>query len=269
MKKWLVLVILLGVIRIGGVIYYDSKLLSEPIALASAIDRDFGVLHLSYITNRSEPRSVHWVDVGGRGLFPQNMYDDWSEFGELSTDDLFVETTYYSLYSTAIPLQPEEDFEGIEDFEDIGDLPFVIVHYDDGSSEKVDVELFELYDAPQLTSVSSGGDSEGSYEIFKVVEPFTVSEVKLSDERIDITSFRINQQEYTLPLSKPIEVNSGDSIYLKITGGTLRFVGDRGSINLVGTNKAGEPQSISLFARLNDAPSEEWINQKVREEKEK
>ena len=72
MKKLFIILAVVGMISIGSVLYYETKLLDEPIIIANEVNLDMNTIHLSYITNIMQPSEFQSIEIDGMQYYPQN-----------------------------------------------------------------------------------------------------------------------------------------------------------------------------------------------------
>lgn len=71
MKKLFIILAVVGLIRIGIALYYETKLLEEPIMIANEVNLDMNSIHLSYIMNLMQPSEFQSIEIDGMHYYPQ------------------------------------------------------------------------------------------------------------------------------------------------------------------------------------------------------
>lgn len=264
MKKLLIVLALLGIFQIGSTLYYESKKLNEPIVIASVVDLTNARMDVSYITNRLTPAEVQIIEISGVHYYPQPY-----EMNPFDTEQKFLETfanyTYYSIVSPSIQLDSER----------LDELNYLLqstreatIHFNNGFTQQVTLDIHEAKEVPQLEFVSSVGNTEGSQQVMKAAEPMKLRAVEHVKGAISISYFAVKGTELTLPLQKPVEINENEELQLNVTDLFARFPGDDYLIHLHVTDKNGSEIVLPLTNTINGMPSEQWVEQKI-EEREK
>ena len=101
MKKLFVILAVVGLIRIGSVLYYETKLLDEPIIIANEVNLDMNRIHLSYITNLMQPSEFQLIEIDGMQYYPQNDF-----FMPFDSQQPIQTESYVTTHTTLFFLQP-------------------------------------------------------------------------------------------------------------------------------------------------------------------
>lgn len=259
MKKLLLVTLIVGLIRLGSVVYFETKLLSAPIMLENEVNLDMNTINVSYITNKLKPMDVEWVEIDGSSYSPEISHFSMFNEHQVVQANLFAESNYYAIYSVGIPIYADHSMGGLAKAKSMR------VHFNDGSSMEVELYIRQKMKISHLDQMSGSSGTEGSSRAYKVEEPFTLSSIEV-DDRIKIKSFKINGQEIKLPLEQPFSFNKGEGLYIETTNGLAKFLGEVAFIDLHGVDESEAQLQLPLHFNLNGRPSKEWINQKVQEE---
>ncbi|MER2107374.1 MAG: hypothetical protein ABS949_10595 [Solibacillus sp.] len=256
MKKLLIILAIVGLIKITNAVYYDTKLVEAPIVVAGEVDFSNNNIKLSYITNSLKPHEFQSIEIGGQHYFPEQPF---SMFGEETPLESYVTYTYYSVYSPIIWLGDDENMTPL-----VGAREGTI-HFKDGRTETVALTSRDYVKISELQSTSSSTGSHGTAEFYKVQVPFTLKQVNVIEDRVDIVSLQVNQKEVPLPLTAPIALAPQDTLYIATTDGEARFEMELYKMELHIVNEAQQEQILELSQYLNTRPSEDWVNQLVKE----
>jgi len=258
-KKLFVILAVVGLVRIGSVLYYETKLLDEPIIIANEVNLDMNSIHLSYITNLMQPSEFQSIEIDGMQYYPQNdFFMPFSSQQPIQTES-YVNYTYYSIFSPTIWLQMDDTTNHLTTATE------GTVYFKDGHTETIALKVRQRKEFTHLHQTMSSAGTEGTTGNYEVVEPFTLHEVTMVDDRADIVSFQINNEEVPLPLKLPIQLSENDTIYVATTNGVALFEGETFNIELGGIDKQGNELVIPLIKNLNDRPSAEWVDEIVKE----
>ena len=259
MKKLFVILAVVGLIRIGSVLYYETKLLDEPIIIANEVNLDMNSIHLSYITNLMQPSEFQSIEIDGMQYYPQNdFFMPFNSQQPIQTES-YVNYTYYSIFSPTIWLQTDDMDNRLTTATE------GTVYFKDGHTETIALNVRQRKEFTHLHQTMSSAGTEGTTGNYEVLEPFTLHGVTLVDDRADIVSFQINNEEVPLPLELPIQLSENDKIYVATTNGVAHFEGETFNIELSGIDKQGNELVIPLIKNLNDRPSAEWVDEIVKE----
>ncbi|WP_332646627.1 hypothetical protein [Lysinibacillus sp. 54212] len=262
MKKLFVILAVVGLIIIGSMLYYESKLLEEPIIIANEVDLGMNTIHISYITNGLQPHELQSVEIDGMHYYPQNDFDVESDSQQSVQWASYVNYTYYSIFAPSIPIQ-------IDDGQSLTAATEGTVHFTDGHTEKILLNVRQPDELTQLYQTMSFGGTDGSEAHYEVVEPFTLHGLAVEGESVELTSFKINNEEVPLPIKQPIQLNIDDTIYYHSTNGIALFLGEPFTIELSGVDQMNNGIIIPLYNSLNEIPSKEWVDEKVKERENK
>ena len=260
MKKLFIVLAVVGLINIGSVLYYETKLLDEPIIIANEVNLGMNSIHLSYITNLMQPSEFQSIEIDGMQYYPQNDFFMFYDSNQPIQTESYANYTYYSIFSPTIWIQTDDDL--------VNRLKTVTegtVHFKDGHTETITLNVRQRDQSTQLVQMLGSGGTDGSVRRYKVVEPFTLNSVTVVNEKVELVSFRINQVDVPLPLELPIQLKPSDAIYVATTNGMARFDGELSTIELGGIDKQGNELVIPLIKNLNDRPSMEWVDEIVKE----
>ena len=259
MKKLFVILIIIGLIMIGSTLYYESKLLEEPIIIANEVNLDSNTIHLSYITNLISPSEFQSIEIDGMHYYPQNdsflFYDPQQPIQYNS----YVNYTYYSIFSPTISLQINETNDHL------ANVTKGTVYFNDGHTEIINLNVRQRSEFSLLRQEWGSAGTEGSSSRYEVLEPFTLHEVTMEDDRVDLVSFKINNNDVILPLDSPIQLGEKDTISFATTNGVAYFPGEWFTIELIGLDNQNKNLVIPIIANLNDLPSAELIGEIVKE----
>ena len=259
MKKLFVILAVVGLIRVGSVLYYETKLLDEPIIIANEVNLDMNSIHLSYITNLMQPSEFQSIEIDGMQYYPQNdsfMFYDSQQPIQMES---YANYTYYSIFSPTIWIQMDDMDNRLTTATE------GTVYFKDGPTETITLNVRQRRELTHLDQIMSSGGTDGSFGRYKVVEPFTLKSVTVPDDKVELVSFQINYEEVPLPLELPIQLNPSDTIDVATTNGVARFAWELSAIELSGVDKKGNELVIPLISSLNDLPSAEWVDEIVKE----
>lgn len=265
MKKLLIVLGLLGIFQIGSTLYYESKLLDEPLIIAGAVDLNNQRVHVSYITNRINPVELQSIAI--EGVQYSANPDEFSFFiNDEKVIETFADYTYYSIISPDFPL----DTYQLEDIrKQLSRTTEATVSFKGGHTAQITLDVQEYQEIPQLELVSSVGNSQGSKQEFKVVEPMTIEVVELVKGDVTIANVSLNGKQLELPLQEPIELAVNDQLHITVTDHFARFAGDKYLIHLNVRDLGGEALIVPLSNNVNGNPSEQWVEQLVKEREQR
>ncbi|MGM9946119.1 MAG: hypothetical protein ACI33M_14300 [Lysinibacillus sp.] len=259
MKKLFIILAVVGVINIGSVLYYETKLLDEPIIIANEVNLDMNSIHLSYITNLMQPSEFQSIEIDGMQYYPQNDFFMFYDSQQPIQTESYVNYTYYSIFSPTIWLEMDDMTNHLTTATE------GTVYFKDGHTETIALNVRQRRELTQLDQIMSSGGTDGSSARYRVVEPFTLNSVTVVDDKVELVSFQINYEEVPLPLELPIQLNPSDTIDVATTNGVALFDGEWSTIELSGIDKQGNELVIPLIRSLNDRPSAEWVDEIVKE----
>lgn len=113
-KKLGIIIVIIALLRIGSFVYYESKLLEEPVVVSTEYHEEMGVIIVRYITNRSAPEGLAWIEIGDQAFGPDSFYEEVMYDPYLSNANLQQEYTYYSLYQSHVAVPGTSEMESIE-----------------------------------------------------------------------------------------------------------------------------------------------------------
>lgn len=256
MKKLFVILAILGLIRIGNVFYYETKLLEEPIIITNEVNLEMNTIHLSYITNLMQPSEFQSIEIDGMHYYPQDdsfMFYDSQQPTQMQS---YVNYTYYSIFSPTISIEMDNGLVAATEG---------TVYFKDGHTETIALNVRQPTEFTHLHQTSSSAGTTGTTGNYEVLEPFTLNSVTMVDDRADIVSFQINNVEVSLPLELPIQLSQNDTIYVATTDGMALFAGEWSTIELSGIDNHNKELVIPLIHNLNSPPSAEWVDKIVKE----
>lgn len=259
MKKLFIILAVVGLIRIGSALYYETKLLEEPIIIANEVNLDMNAIHLSYITNLMQPSEFQSIEIDGMHYYPQEDFFMFSNSQQPIQLESYANYIYYSIFSPTIWLQMDDTINQLTTSTE------GTVHFKDGHTETIALNVRQRKELTQLDQIMSSGGTDGSSGTYKVVEPFTLNDVMVVEDKVDVVSFQINNEEVALPLEAPIQLSPSDTIDVATTNGVALFEGEWFTIELSGLDKQGDELVIPLINNLNDLPSAEWVDEIVKE----
>ena len=259
MKKLFVILAVVGLVRIGSVLYYETKLLDEPIIIANEVNLDMNSIHLSYITNLMQPSEFQSIEIDGMHYYPQNDFFMFYDSQQPIQTESYANYTYYSIFSPTIWLQMDDTTNHLTTATE------GTVYFKDGHKETITLNVRQRRELTQLDQIMSSGGTDGSSGRYRVVEPFTLNDVTVVEDKVELVSFQINQVEVPLPVETPIQLSPSDTIDIATTNGMARFDGEWRTIELSGLDKQGNELIIPLINSLNDRPSAEWVDEIVKE----
>ena len=253
-KKLIVILTVILLLRIGSLIYFDSKLLEEPIVVAAVYDEGFGNLNIGYITNRLMPQELHYFEYAGDEYYPEGVFFSHGT----SNAHMYRNYKYQSLYSTTFNVrEPQKKNQWRKPGEGR-------VYFTDGTSQAVTFDVNPKVDVRFLTTIMSSGGTDGHEGIYVAEKEFLLEEVDWN-ERIEGVSIALNRKSMELPLTTPISIAEGDRIEIRSTGGLALFLGDISYLFLRGKDSRGNAIELPIFLNMNEAPSSEWIDQRIAE----
>lgn len=132
-KKLGLIVLIIALGRIGSLVYYENKLLEEPVVVSTEYHEEMGVIIVRYITNRSAPEGLAWIEIGDQAFGPDSFYEEVMYDPYISNANLQKEYTYYSLYQSHVPLLDTSEEEPIEMHD------FVTIHFTAASNVRVPI----------------------------------------------------------------------------------------------------------------------------------
>lgn len=259
MKKLFIILAVVGLIRIGSALYYETRLLEEPIIIANEVNLEMNAIHLSYITNLMQPSEFQSIEIDGMHYYPQEDSFMFLNSQQPIQLESYANYTYYSIFSPTIWLQMDDTDNHLVTATE------GVVYFKDGHTETITLNVRQRKEVTQLHQIMSSSGSEGSALRYRVVEPFTLKSVTVVDDKVDLMGFQINQVEVPLPVELPIQLNPSDTIDVTTTNGVALFEGEWFTIELSGLDKQGDELVIPLINNLNDRPSEEWVDEIVKE----
>ena len=259
LKKLYVILAIVGLIMVGSTLYYESKLLEEPIIIANEVNLDSDTIHLSYITNLIRPSEFQSIEIDGMHYYPENDFFLFYEPQQPTQTKSYVNYTYYSIYSPTISLQMDEKNGHL------ANATKGTVYFNDGHTEIIDLNVRQYTEFSPLREKWGSSGTEGSASRYEVVEPFTLLELTMEDDRVDLVRFQINNKDVPLPLNKPIQVSEKDTISFATTNGVAYYPGEWFTIELSGIDNQNKTLVIPLIANLSDLPSAEVVDEIVRE----
>ena len=259
MKKLFIILAVVGLIRIGSALYYETKLLEEPIIIANEVNLDMNAIHLSYITNLMRPSEFQSIEIDDMHYYPQEDFFMFSDSQQPIQTESYANYTYYSIFTPTIWLQMDHtDNQLVTATEGT-------VHFKDGHTETIDLNVRQRDESTQLDQIMSSSGSEGSALRYRVTAPFTLNDVTVVEDNVDLMSFQINRVELSLPLEAPVQLSPSDTIDVVTTNGVARFLGEWFTVELSGVDKQGNELVIPIINNLNDRPSAEWVDEIVKE----
>lgn len=261
MKKLLIILAAVGLIQLASIVYYESKMLEKPIMLVSEVDFDSQRIHLAYITNFMRPSVVQSIEIAGVHYSP---YDDNGFMFNHSPvpvqQQSYVNYAYYAIFSPTVWLQGDE-----ESYKHLESAKEATVYFTDGYSEKVALTKRKPTHNDFLSFRMNSAGTNGSDVTYEVVKSFTLNSVTAVENKVDITSFKINNKEVPLPLVQPLEIKEKDIIYLATANGFGVYAEDRFIVELAGVDSSNNEISLIHRNYINNPPSEEWVKHMVKE----
>ena len=268
MKKLIVSLAIVGLINIGSVLYYETKLLEKPIIIANEVNLMSDTIQLSYITNLTQPHEFQLIEIDGMQYYPQDDFFMFYDSQQPLQMESYANYTYYSIFSPTISLQMD-DMGEIDDIDNtnnhLATATEGTVYFKDGHTETIALNVRQREEITHLSQTMSSSGTEGSSSKLEVLEPFTLNEVNMTEDRADLISFQINNEEVPLPLERPIQVKESDTIYVATTDGMAYFPGEWFTIELNGVDHQNKELVIPLINNLNEPPSAEWVDEIVKE----
>lgn len=249
-----------GLIQLVSYFYYESKMLKQPIILASEIQLDSNQINLSYITNFMRPSELQSIEIDGMHYYPQQ--DNGFMFNNSSQriqDQSYANYAYYAIFSPTIWLQSDES----KDF--LANATEGTVYFSDGYSEKLTLTNKKLTHYEILDFMMTSVGTDGTEAQYRLRESFTLNNVTVVEDKVELTSFKINNKEVTLPLIQPIVLHENDTIFLATTDGMARFEGELFVIELNGFDQNNNEIVLTHRNNLNSAPSAQWVEEFVKE----
>lgn len=260
MKKLLIILAVVGLFQMASIVYYESKMLKKPIIIASEVNGDLKRINLSYITNSIHPSELQSLEIEGMQYYPENF--DW--FGQqLSTqptqDQSYAKYAYYTIVAPVIGLQSEEVANHLTNATE------ATVTFTDGHSEQVTLTYHKSTYYDFLEFIRGSASLDGTDARYRLSKALTLTDVRVVDDRVELTSFQVNNKEVPLPLTKPIELQRKDTIYIATTDGMARFQMDQYVVELVGLDQNNQEVVLTYNNSLISPPSAEWVEEIVKE----
>lgn len=264
-KKLLIMLAAVGLIQFASIVYYESKMLKKPIMLVSEVNYDSHQINLSYITNFMKPSEVQSIEIAGVHYSPHD--DNGFMFNHSPVpvqEQSYVKYAYYAIFSPTVWLQGEE-----ESYKHLESATEATVYFTDGYSEKVALTKRKTTHNDFLGFRMNSAGTRGSDVTYEVLKPFTLNSVTAVENKVDITSFKINNNKVPLPLAQPLEIKENDTIYLATANGVGVYAEDWFLIEMAGVDSSNNEISLTYLNYLNSPASEEWVKQIVKERGEK
>ena len=258
MKRFLLILAVVGVIQIASTVYYDTKRLAQPIAVAGMIDLASKNIKFSYITNTIEPHEFYSIEFNGHHYYPEQPFSMFAQEPQLET---YVKYTYYSMISPVIWLYEQDDLSPLKG------ATKGTIHFKDGSTAMITLTTNEYVEIPhpQLQSLSSSVGTDGASEFYKVLTPITLKQVNVVDHRVDILNLKVNGKELQLPLTTPLQLNKEDRLYIATTDGEAQYEMELFKVELHIVDSEQQESILTMSQFLNTRPSEDWVTSIVKE----
>lgn len=261
MKKLLIILAAVGLIQLASIVYYESKMLKKPIMLVSEVNFDSHQINLSYITNFMRPSEVQSIEIAGVHYSPHDDNGFMFNHSQMPVQEQsYAKYAYYAIFSPTVWLQGDE-----ESYKHLESVTEATVYFTDGYSEKVALTKRKTVPNDFLDFRMNSVGTNGSDVTYEVVKPFTLNSVTAVENKVDITSFKINNREMPLPLAQPVEINEKDILYLATKNGVGVYAEDWFSIEMAGVDSSNNEISLTHRNYLNNPASEEWVKQMVKE----
>ncbi|MCH7323386.1 hypothetical protein LZ480_16040 [Solibacillus sp. MA9] len=264
MKKLLVILAVVGLFQFASIVYYESKMLEKPIVIATEVNGDTNQINISFISNLMRPSELQTIEIDGMHFYPG--HNDWFMYNpsmQPIQDQSYAKYAYYAIFAPTIGLQTKELANQLANATE-GTLYFT-----DGYSEKVTLTHRKTAHNDFLEFIRSSAGSNGTEARYRLRKSFTLTDVNVVGDRVELTSFQINNKEVSLPLVQPIELDRKDTIFLATTDGMSRFQMDHFTIDLVGLDEYNNEIVLTHSNSLNSLPSAEWVEEVVKERGEK
>lgn len=259
-KIWLILLVVV-LVRLASMAYYETKLLEKPIIVASVYNEGFGVVYVGYITNRLQPVDVSHLEYEGGAYYSESPYDSGLSFGggEETRAERYQDYSYYALYTARIQMrQPGEESEW-------ADSKDATLYFMNNDFQEIEIQTTPEPGHLFLSNPMSSSGTDGHESLHIAEEDFELQEI-VWDEQLDWASVALNRKTVEIPLQSPLEIKKGDRFEVSAKGSKARFLGDWGYVYFRGADYNGKPIEIPLMININQAPSSEWIEQRVKEE---
>ncbi|MBD8032508.1 MULTISPECIES: hypothetical protein [Solibacillus] len=258
MKRLLLILAVVGIIQIASTLYYDTKMLDEPIPVAGMIDFANKTIKFSYVTNSLDPHEFQSIEFNGHHYYPEQPFSMFNAQPQ-TTLETYVKYTYYSMISPVIWLYDNEDLTPLEG------VTKGTIHFKNGITTTIPLTTYEYEEIPQLQSLSSSVGTDGTSGFYKVLEPFTLKQVTVVDNRVDLLNFKINGKDVQLPLTAPLQFNTEDKLYIETTDGEAQYEMELFKLELHIMDAEQKDKILTLTQFLNTKPSEDWVNNLVKE----
>ncbi|MBD8036273.1 hypothetical protein H9635_05915 [Solibacillus sp. A46] len=258
MKKLLLILVIVGVIQITSTLYYDAKMLDEPIPVAGTIDFANKTIKFSYITNSIDPHEFQSIEFNGHHYYPEQPFSMFNAQPQ-TTLETYVKYTYYSMISPVIWLYENEDLTPLDG------VTKGTIHFKDRMTTPISLTTYEYEEIPQLEFLSSSVGTDGTSGFYKVLEPFTLKQINVVDNRVNLLNFKINGKVVQLPLTAPLQLNNEDKLYLETTDGEAQYEMELFKLELHIVDNVEKDKILTLTQFLNTRPSEDWVNSLVKE----
>lgn len=257
-KKLGLIVLIIALVRIGSFVYYETKVLDEPVIIASNYDEGMGMITVSYITNRLDPHDVAWVEMGGLSFGPDS-YMDMPFFDSHQTSAVkFADYTYHSIYYSQMHIGYSVE-DGSLEIEDE-----MTVHFTDSSRQQVPVEGGMWDERNFLTSSYSSSGSKQSFQTYIVERPFELEEIEIEAGQ-KIVEFKVNTNQIPVPLEESLLLKDGDRVSLTLLNRNATYLGDSMHLFFVGKDEENGSVKIHIQNSIDAPPSRKWIKERIEE----
>lgn len=261
MKKLLIILAVVGLFQMTSIVYYESKMLKKPIIIASEVNGDLKRINISYITNSMRPSELQSLEIDGVQYYPEDY--DWfgqQQFSKQSIQNQsYAKYAYYTIVASVIGLKSEEVANHLANATE------ATVTFTDGHSEQVPLTYRKTTTYDYLEFIRGSASLDGTDARYRLSKALTLTDVRVVDDRVELTSFQVNNKEVPLPLTKPIELQRKDTIYIATTDGMARFQMDQYVIELVGLDQHHQEVVLTYNNSLISPPSAEWVEEIVKE----
>lgn len=257
-KKLGIVLLAIVLIRLGSLVYYETKLLDEPIVVASDYNEPMGMLTVSYITNRLTPHNLAWVEIDGLAIGPESYNQDIFNNPQPSHAIKFADYTYHSIYYSQMYPGYIDEGEPIEWSEEM------TVVFSNNSRQQVAIDQKVWDERNFLSSSYSSSDSHQSIRRYVVERSFELEEIQIEAGQ-QILELKVNTDQITLPLEKSLLLKESDRVSLTTSNRNATYVVDWMHLYFLGRDEENRSIKIHLPNEIDTPPSGNWIKKRIEE----
>ena len=249
-------------IFISSTVVLHSKTIEEPLIIPFGTqilqegNEDKQFITVSYLTNRNENLEIPYINAGILQLSPINDKND-GHFNPFNTKvNTKMETyQYYELHTAQFKV--EENM-----FELLQDLNEATAVFSNGYTQSfpLNVAVLEKYNGKPFTVKQQHELVEdGALTTFTVKEVATIESI---ESTFPLENIDIYKDE--MPLTVPYNTEQGENLSIRTTSTYNFWQSMYTDIILRGTLDTGEPFVENLRFYMNNAPSEQWVENFVQ-----